>query len=184
MKPLQTILFFFFLLFLNSTITAQNLLEYISKDAALVAGINPSALKEKANFDAIREMEFYQSILDEISKTSHTEVNKKLADAFQFPKKYGMDFNSPSYFFVENTSDGFFVNYIFKLSDANKFNELLQEEITDNKKNSIQKRANYQLINDNGAAIAWDDKIVLIAGADSKSKFQGADISQFKGDVT
>ncbi|HEB62022.1 MAG TPA: DUF4836 family protein, partial [Bacteroidetes bacterium] len=183
MKPLQTMLFFAFFLCVNMTITAQKLLEYISKDAAIVAGINPSALKEKANFEAIRKMEFYQAILDQIPKGKDSETGKIFSDIFKTPEKYGMDFYSPSYFFVEKGKDGFFINYIFKLSDANTFNAFFQEQIAKDGKSEIQNLAHYQLINNNGVAFAWNEKIVLISAGENKSKFQGADISTFKTDV-
>ena len=185
MKQMKQIILAVVLLTWSITAFAQDLLQYVPSDVTILAGMSPNAMKSKVNMDRVKKMEFYDFMMQEIKKEVGTDQLGLVNTLIENPEAYGMGFYDQSYFFMNAKEDGsMMINFIFKLTDRASFESFYDKEIASLGKLKAKKMANYTLVNQDGASIAWNDDILLVTTATEIPDFEGEDVKDFKGHVT
>ena len=131
MKNLSKITFMFFLsLFLMvSCKNSPNLndsLTAIPKDATSVTAVNINSLMQKADFEAVKNMDFYKESIAEAEKE-----NPAMAEIMKDPKKSGIDLTKNIYVIQEynllesgnGSDDG---TILMSIADVKAFEAMLQ----------------------------------------------------------
>ena len=137
---------------------ADKALEAIPANATVVTAFDLPALMEKANFEAVKQMEFYQFFAEKAQEESDI-----LATVFANPENSGIDLTKKAYLSIELNPDNpeeIYTGIIFNLVSpedfagfANSFRDA-----------RIGKRAGYQMADLNeSTSLAWNDKVGVIA---------------------
>ena len=133
-------------------------LEAIPSNSTVVTAFDLPQLLDKANFEEIQKMEFYQYYMNKAQ-----EENDVLATAFANPENTGIDLDKNAYLAIElnpQNPEEIYMGLIFNLSDEEDFGALAQS-LKHN--DAIQKR-NYQFCSlDDNTIIAWNEKVGVVA---------------------
>lgn len=161
MKYLQFIAF----LFLASCIaftscqnepTPTGTAAYIPANATNVTGFDIKRLIKKADFDEIKDMEFYREIVADAK-------NPIIAEAIEDPTKSGIDLNGRIYIstdIAKNDHERFSTHVIVPLSNASDFEKLVASaDMEFNQENGLRILAPDS---DSSSAMIWDDNILTI----------------------
>lgn len=146
-----------------ATTFAQNLQNHIPKDATFVITLNPSLLNSKVKFAKLKEFDFFQMGMSELTKQAGpmaSEIKKFIND----PAEFGMDMMSSSYLFGKIDGKNFRMGYLLNISDKSKLDELIQTYIAPMV--PIEKSNNVQFVAQEGMSLAWTDKQILISGVE------------------
>ncbi|RMF31903.1 MAG: DUF4836 family protein, partial [Bacteroidetes bacterium] len=138
-----------------------DLARHIPQDASMVTALDLQALMEKADFEAVRQMEFYQ---DWIRETSDNPVARKVLED---PAQSGIDLKGKAFLTYKldpKNPEFIFIAFLLPLDDAEAF-ETLVESLSDRKPEA---RNGYQALLDGGGALAWNDELALIGGATNR----------------
>jgi len=137
---------------------ADRALEAIPVNATVVTAFDVPTLMDKANFDAIKQMDFYRFFAEKAQEESDI-----LAAVFANPENAGIDLTKPAYLSIELNPDNpeeIYTGVIFNLSSSDDFGAFA---------NSFQdarlgKRSNYQIADLNDATqLAWNDQVGVVA---------------------
>ncbi len=142
---------------------ASEALNHIPEDAYSVGRINVNALMDKADFDNMKKMEFYQDAIKEAE-----ERGDITADILRNPKNSGIDLGDHAYFFSQadkNERKEDFAGIVFKLSDANQFEELVKTKEGVN----VETEEGYKFAQTGDKAIvAWTDNLAVIGSGERR----------------
>ncbi len=160
----------------------------IPKDAVSVTAINLPSMMQKADFESVKQMDFYKDMVD-----SASAENAVIADILRDPKKSGVDLTKniyvvQDYNFLTDDRNAASAAVLLSLSDASAFEKMLSSGKTPHKmetKDGIkymtfeaknpENSDNDGLQNYNHAeVIAWNDKMAILGG-----NTEGADFSAF-----
>jgi hypothetical protein len=182
-------LFALCLLFLASCTKSAKLDETanaIPKDAMSVMAINLPSLMQKADFESVKQMDFYKDMVD-----SAATGNAAIAEILRDPKKSGVDFTKNIYIvqdfnFLSGSRENASGAVLLSLSDAGAFEKMLTSgkkhgtvETKDGvkymsfggEKNQNENGLNVSLFKE---VIAWNDKMAVLGG-----NTEGGDKSSF-----
>ncbi|MDZ7877048.1 MAG: DUF4836 family protein [Saprospiraceae bacterium] len=163
----------------NKTANLDDASKAIPKDAVSVTAINAPSMFQKADFESVKQMDFYKAMVD--SASSH---NTTMADILRDPRKSGVDFTKNIYLVQDyqiGKSDAGTVA-LMSLSNAGDFENLLKNSSKDVKiesKDGIKfivstpKTENTAPTNEDGfnyadrnkeraTTVAWNDKMAII----------------------
>ncbi len=164
----------------NKTANLDDASKAIPKDAMSVTAINVPSLFQKADFESVKQMDFYKAMVDS-AKTD----NAAMADIMRDPRKSGVDFTKNVYL-VQNyslasaTQNGGDMTALMSLSNAADFETMLKNSRKDAKietKDGIKfitsspKTETTTLPEDdesrfsrvqNRGVVAWNDKMAII----------------------
>ncbi len=157
----------------NASIDAGSTLNNVPEDASFLVSINPQQLMDKADFEAVKEMEFYQAMIDELKEGDEQE----LINILNNPAESGIDLaRDASLFFAP---DGDNMNemtggLIFGIADVGKL-----ESIVSKSKDPIQSSGDFKYMETKGGegVIAWTDNIGFAGRVD------GEDVETKIGDI-
>ena len=149
----------------------------IPKDAVSVTAINLPSLMQKADFESVKQMDFYKDMVDSAS----TE-NAAIAEIMRDPKKSGIDLTKniylvQNYNFLTDDRTAASMAVLMSLSDAAAFEKMLTSAKKQPKietKDGI-KYATYESenafnsedgtsYNNRNEVIAWNDKMAVLGG--------------------
>jgi hypothetical protein len=138
-------------------------LSIIPADAGMVVGINVPALMEKADFETMKTMEFYQDGLAEVM-----EESPAMAEIMADPSKSGIDLSKHAYVAIDidpEVPDNVFVAFIMSIANEGDFRSMLD--------NSEEGALDFTsgdgftyATPDGNSIIAYNDSYALIGGAD------------------
>ncbi len=159
----------------------------IPKDAVSVTAINLPSLMQKADFESVKQMDFYKDMVD-----SASAENAAIADIMRDPKKSGVDFTKniyvvQDYNFLTDNSNSASAAVLLSLTDASAFEKMLtsgkkqhkietkdgikyltyEKENSDNNENGITYKRG-------AAVVAWNDKLAVLG-----EHTEGGDFSAF-----
>ncbi len=176
----NAILFSLVLVFLASCTKSGKLddtANAIPKDAVSVTAINIPTLMQKADFESVKQMDFYKNMVD-----SASAENAALADIMRDPSKSGVDLTKNIYIvqdynFMTDSRAGASAAVLMSLSDASAFEKMLTSGKTPHKmetKDGI-KYITYEGGSNNNSetgmtyekrpeVIAWNDKMAVLGG--------------------
>ena len=180
MKNLSKITFMFFLsLFLMASCkNSPNLndsLTAIPKDATSVTAVNINSLMQKADFEAVKNMDFYKESIAEAEKE-----NPAMAEIMKDPKKSGIDLTKNIYVIQEynllesgnGSDDG---TILMSIADVKAFEAMLQSAkagdiqtkdgikyIVMDKEREETTEEGYKVNHKNNGTVAWNDKMAVL----------------------
>ncbi len=159
---------------LNDSMTA------IPKDATSVTAINISSLMQKADFEAVKNMDFYKETVVETEKDNPT-----LAEILKDPKKSGIDLTKNFYFvqeynMLENGGGSGQGIMLMSIADVKAFEAMLQNAkagevqtkdgikfIVMDKEQEETTEEGYKVNYKNKGTVAWNDKMAVL-GSDTE----------------
>jgi len=137
---------------------SDNALEAIPANSTVVTAFDVPTLMEKANFEAIKKMDFYRFFMEKAAEESDI-----LATILANPENAGIDLSRNAYVSIELDEDNpeeFYTGIIFNLvspEDFSGFANSFRDARTG-------KRNGYQFADLNDATqLAWNDKVGVIA---------------------
>jgi hypothetical protein len=143
----------------SDTAISDDSLVYISEDAAMVTALQPRQLMEKADFEALKQTEGYQQLIEEAGQSSSV-----LADVVANPEKSGVNLDKNIYFAMESTATKEqYAVITMSLSDPTAFEALVKAadvEIIP------AKQTNNYAFPDKNSGLAWNSEIAIIGFSD------------------
>ena len=164
----------------------------IPKNALSVTAINLPALMQKADFEAVKQMDFYKNMVD-----SASTKNAAIAEILKDPKKSGVDFTKNVYFvqdanFMTDGASGVSGAVLISLSDAGAFEKMLTSSMNGKMNTQVKEKEGIKYIvgahekdemnesstHINGGSIAWNSKMAVI-GSNMGGHTEGDDFLSF-----
>lgn len=148
-------------------------LNHVPNSASMVMAIDLNKVMDKIDFEAVKEMEFYKNMLDEVNAD-----DEQVAVVLQDPAASGVDMNSKAYIFVnldpdEQTNGG---GLIFSLADVGKFKDLIATKAT------VEEGKGFSyMIPEKDAVVAWNDNVAFIGGMDNADAVTDLLVEVFEG---
>ena len=142
----------------DTGIGSDNALEAIPTNSTVVTAFDLPTLMEKANFEAIKKMDFYRFFMEKAAEESDI-----LATVLANPENAGIDLTKNAYVSIEldaNNPEEFYTGIIFNLVSPEDFNGFA------NSFRNVRtgKRNGYQFADLNDATqLAWNDRAGVIA---------------------
>ncbi|MEO1262890.1 MAG: DUF4836 family protein [Bacteroidota bacterium] len=131
---------------------------YIPASATSVTGFDIQRMMDKADFESVKDMEFYREMVGKASKQSDV-----IAAVLKDPTKSGIDLSGKIYMSTDVNKDDpelFTTHILVPLNDANAFGKLISAtDIKVEKKNGL----NISGANGNGGTMIWDDKLLALS---------------------
>ncbi|MEM1321180.1 MAG: DUF4836 family protein [Bacteroidota bacterium] len=147
-----------------SSSQAQSALNHIPADVTAVMSLHPDAIDKKLSLDKIKQMEFYESMLQQMSKSMSPGSREEVYDILKNPGSYGMDMRSGSYVFFKMDGSNMYMNYLFRISDRTKFLQIFNQYLNPGQALQTTKVGNYEMVMPgNDMAMAWGDNALLVA---------------------
>ena len=127
----------------------------VPENSAMVVGINLKSLMDKADMDAVKEMDFYKDMIAEAAR----QQGETMAKILENPEQSGIDLNENAYFFMdmEGKDKNGLVGFTFKIADEGDFETLVKESDMD-----AEKGNGYQYAVNNESVVAWDGTIGFV----------------------
>lgn len=134
-------------------------LQLIPKDAAIVISADWKSLAKKADFEKIKQLQFYKE-LEAKMKEDPDDGAKKMSEIIENPLSTGINFMSQTYMAIAMEDDAVITSLVFDIRDAGDFEATLKKVDSTAK---IIKEDSYQYTNLDGAMLAWSEKGGMIA---------------------
>lgn len=137
----------------------------VPASASNVSSFNPKRLMDKADFEAVKSMQFFQDALKEAKMNEPA-----LAAVMEDPEKSGIDLGKNAYLFTKIKPEGnmeLIGGLVFSLADADAFADMLRSADI----GGFEKSKSFSYVTpESGSIIAWDgEKGFIGSGADKNS---------------
>ncbi len=132
---------------------------YIPSTATTVTGLDIQRLMKKADFESIKDMEFFRDMVGKATKQSPV-----IAAALEDPAKSGIDLNGKIYMTTDldkNDPESITTHILVPLANANDFEKLV--EAADVKFETENGLNVFSSGNRNDAVMMWDDKLMTLS---------------------
>lgn len=139
-------------------------LTHVPANAAMVGRIDIQGLMDKADFEEMKDMEFYRDMVKEAGNDK-----KIVADMLENPELSGIDLAEYMYFFAapsENRQQKNFGGVVCRLADATQFETLVA---TIEKINIEKKEGWFLATTRDNVAIGWTDNLAVISGGERRN---------------
>jgi len=147
------------------SVTAQELITFVPKDASLVSMVNLEKIKTKADFEELIKLPFIKKLDSKIAKEISRDFVSTDSSNYLDLRKYGINVNSKSYFYFVAEKKMFSGALLFSINNKNKFTEFAKSITGDKKGEKISKKDNYlQTQYKKDLRIIWNDKVVVFMG--------------------
>ncbi|MGB0864005.1 MAG: DUF4836 family protein [Saprospiraceae bacterium] len=145
-------------------------LAFIPSTAASVNTVNMKSLMDKMDFEEVKNMEFYQNMMNE-AKNDRPELVYLMQD----PTQSGIDLSKNVYMFsdMENPKEGGYMGTVFSINDATQFLEMLQKG-KQNGELTIEEKSGLKVVQiGSNAAIAFNENTAIaVSGTFNVDNFQ------------
>lgn len=139
-------------------------LTHVPAEASMVGRIDVQGLMNKADFEEMKEMEFYRDMVKEAG-----EDKKIVADMLESPERSGIDLDEYMYFFAvpsESRRQESFGGVVCRLADAAQFETLVATIDNIN----IEKKDGWFLATSrDDVAIGWTDDLAVISSGERRN---------------
>lgn len=165
-KTMKTVCTVFFLLTV-SFLSAQNLEQYIPKNAVGVMTLNLNHLNEKVNLLELQQYSFYGMMVSQMSMGGGDDA--KMVETFLTePSKLGLNVMEKAYFFGVIDEEASRFGMVAKLTDRQAFENsfLASEDFAELERQ--QTNGFSYIVPDDDMTIAWNDNMVMIGGVEKQ----------------
>ncbi len=156
MNTFKSIFSFLMVVFLTSNLSAQDLKQFIPKDAFFVMEVNTQSMNSKYDLDKIKQYDFMKMLEKEMQGS-----NSKMSELYKNPKSAGIAENSSYVMFGTNKEEMMYFKMLMEIDEKAKYAKMVEElsgaEIKTAKDKSFS-FANYE-----GTTLGWNDKYAVIS---------------------
>ncbi|MBI1225455.1 MAG: DUF4836 family protein [Bacteroidetes bacterium] len=157
--------------------TPSDALAYVPSNSTSITAIDLNKLMQKADFESVKEMDFYKNMVSESEKQ-----NPDIAHVLLDPKASGVDLNGKIYAataFDEQNPEVMTTYFYVPLKDAAAFETLMKSS-----KTGITEKEGIKIIDEGGNSImGWNKSLAVFAFSnDASEEFEQHFISAFKLD--
>ena len=146
----------------------------------MVVHLKPSLVNAKVDLEELKKLEFCKKMIEEFAKEVNSEESAAIREAIHQPAKYGMDFNSDSYFFLQSGSDGTYFSYLFSLSDASAFADFLKNRLLSAEKGlHLNTENGMTLAATQGGAVAWNKEVAVLTSVSLQRDYGFGDYGDY-----
>ena len=142
----------------------------VPENSMMVVGFDIKSMMNKADMDAVKQMDFYQDMIAEVA----AEMGEAMAKALENPEKSGLDLEKKAFFFLDmKGEDDGLAGITFKIANQADFEKLVNEaEVT------IEKGKGFQFTVDGEKVVAWSETEGFFGG-----RIGGFDNGESAGDM-
>ena len=145
----------------SAATSKEDTLKNIPQNVSMVTSIDADEILKKADFESVKNMEFYQKMIDETK-----QFNSTLAEVLVDPSASGVDLSKNIYIAhqvdSENPED-VFVAIIASVKDKSALEKLIQT----NSDLKMADQANFKVGTSGSQSVAWNDEMVLLGMTNS-----------------
>lgn len=145
----------------SGTVAADDMLKTIPQDVSMVTSINTSAILDKADFENVKQMEFYQELIRETKR-----YNVTLGEVIADPAKSGIDLSKNMYIahiLEQDNPEDVFVGIVASVKDKAALEQLVNTS-GDLKKSS---QDGFEVAMKGSQSVAWNDEKVILGMTNS-----------------
>ncbi len=176
---IKSIILCLFLALLVSCNSSTNSLTLIPEDTNVITVVDVYSLYKKGNLKDIEELEFFKVFQREV-RNEDKKVARFIEDIKEDPALSGLDLAKDMFmFYIDDASDEKYFCLALDVKDEEKFTEFI-EDILDKGGVSfdLEKEKLYKYIIVKGEVVfAWDDKKMIMLGAQNRSSRENLDIA-------
>ncbi len=147
----------------NSAGAEDALLKSIPQDVSMVTSIDADAILEKADFEQVKNMEFYQEMIKETKR-----YNSTLGEVLVDPAASGIDLSKNIYMahhFDPDNPEEVFIGITAAVKDKAALEKLIQS----NSKFKVSKHGDFDVAMSGSQSVAWNGDQVLLGMTNSYS---------------
>ncbi|HFB99573.1 MAG TPA: DUF4836 family protein [Phaeodactylibacter sp.] len=160
----KTALFLLLALVAISSLQAQNLEQYIPKNASFVMSINLAHLDSKISFEKLKQYDFYKESMKEMEKKLSKE-DENLKKLITSPSELGIDAMSESFVFGKMDKDVSLFGFVFNISDHKKFSNFFKNTvIPESTTGTMGHIGKFQTFADDELTFAWNKNVGILIG--------------------
>ena len=127
----------------------ESAINLVPETSTIVVGFDIKSMMNKADMDAMKEMDFYQDMLAEAA----ADMGESMAKVIENPEMSGVDLEKNAYFFMDvKGEDDVLVGIAFRIADKANFEKLVNEMEV-----SIKKGKGFQYAMEDEEIVAWND---------------------------
>ena len=139
---------------------SQNLENKIPGNAKAVISINGERLLELISMEEFDNYSFVQELIKEAGRSNDDSVIASIKD-------FGFNINSKAYYFYQANDSIYYHNLLIKLSDKNKFENLLPAS----SKEKIAQKGSTNIMNEGNMVTIWNDNILLLSSGEKSRNY-------------
>jgi hypothetical protein len=147
----------------DSATSEDFVLKSIPQEVSMVTAIDADAILEKADFEQVKKMAFYQELVNETKK-----FNTTLGDVLENPSASGLDLTTNVYMahhFDPNNPEEIFIGVVAAVKDKVALEKLIES----NSKLKISKHGNFDVAMSGSQSVSWNDELVVLGMTNSYS---------------
>ena len=157
-------------LFASFVSNAQNIESKIPSSAEAVVSVNGDRLTELISIKEFDNYNFAKELFKNLSR--NIENTATLSSI----KDFGFDINSKAFYFYTKTDSISYHNFLIKLSDKTKYENLLSER----DKEKIVTLGNLNMMEDYGAVTIWNDHLLLFCKYENSYNYFSENEERFR----
>jgi len=166
--PMRCLLFGLFLA-LSTPILGQSLLSHVPQDAFFLWSLHPDNLNRKVPLKELAALDVVQGLLDEVlGKTNNIRL------ALDDPAAYGLNLQSSSHLFVNQSPEDFGGGVLLSLTDVERFEQFLLEQFEEGYQPQDLPPGRFLFL-DEGVGLAWTERFVLLAFQEARATDEDLD---------
>jgi hypothetical protein len=146
-------------------LSAQNLQQYIPKDATVVMTTNLNHLNKKVNLLELQQYPFYEMMVGQMAMGGGDDAEMMQAMMTE-PSKLGLNIMEKAYFFGTFDDAAMRFGMVAELSDKQAFVNKMVKSNNGEDVEIMQMNGFSYIVPDDDATIAWNDKVVIIGGVE------------------
>lgn len=143
-------------------------LAYVPADANTVTTVNVQSIMDKMDFDAVKDMEFYQD-----AKKEMEQKNPELVYLMEDPKNSGIDLSKNMYMFTDMSSkDDLFMASMLTIKDKSKFAAMIQKSGKE-EGIEVEEKPEYSYAKTSSkSAVIFNDKIAVMGAGENEAELE------------
>ena len=154
MNSIKSIFSFLMLVFLTTSLSAQDLKQFIPKNAAFVVEINTKRINSKYDMNKLKEYDFMKMFEQQMEGMEGFSGNANAL--FNSPESAGIKANSSYYMYGTSKDDVMTFNMLTEIEDKSKLIKMV--ESMEGTEIQSAKDKSFQFTTYEGTVIAWNDK--------------------------
>lgn len=157
-----------FLMMTVTFLSAQNLEQYIPKDATFVISMNLNHLDKKVNLLELQQYPFYDMVLQQMGGGGGDEA-AMMNTLMTEPSQLGFNVMEKAYFFGQVNDGQTNIGAVMQLTDSQNFMNFLKTSF-DKETLDVQKANGFSYVAmEDDVAIAWNDNVAVIGSVEKKA---------------
>lgn len=144
-------------IFCFCSITAQDILKLVPKEASFVGLFNTSQIKTKMDFEAVINLPMFQDLNNNITKKVSRKFDIPDSMSFVDLRKHGFDLDNKSCFYFVMGEKMYYGALVLSITDKSKFSQFVKMMNRDPEGEKIIEGSGYSVFKKYDTNIAWND---------------------------